>query len=128
MKKLARLILAISISLSGLVTQSAAQSVSSLLQGATTQAPAVGSTDQLGRDTPSGAVFGFLQVAQAGNYKAAADYLQMSAVRRPSQGPEVAEKLKKLMDSSFVGSPRQLSKNREGSSEFGTLDQQTIGV
>ncbi len=123
MKKLALLILVVWLSLHGL----AAQSVTNLLPGGTQTQPAPATADQLGRDTPSGAVFGFLQVTQAGNFKAAADYLQMSAVRRQSQGPEVAEQLKKLMDSSFVGSPRQLSKNREGSPEFGTLDQQTIG-
>jgi MscS family membrane protein len=124
MKKLALLVLVVSLSLHGL----AAQSVTSLLPGGTQTQPAPAAADQLGRDTPSGAVFGFLQVTQAGNYKTAADYLQMSAVRRPTQGPELAEKLKKLMDSSFVGSPRQISKNRDGSPEFGTLDQQTIGV
>ena len=39
-------------------------------------------------------MLGFLQAAQDGNYKAAADYLQMSAARRQSQGPDLAEKLK----------------------------------
>jgi hypothetical protein len=36
---------------------------------------------------PSGIVIGFLQVAQAGNYKAAADYLQISAARRGRRLP-----------------------------------------
>ncbi|MGA8501483.1 MAG: hypothetical protein WB683_08055, partial [Candidatus Sulfotelmatobacter sp.] len=33
-------------------------------------------TDALGRGTPYGTVFGFLQAAQAGNYSIAAQYLQ----------------------------------------------------
>jgi MscS family membrane protein len=127
MKKLARLVLAISIAVAGFSTQLPAQSVTSLLQGA---APATtpGSTDQLGRDTPSGTVLGFLQQAQNGNYKAAADYLQMSAAHRQSQGSDTAEKLKVLMDRAFVGSLRRLGTRSDGNPEFGTVDQQTIGT
>ncbi|MGA6987135.1 MAG: mechanosensitive ion channel family protein [Terriglobales bacterium] len=125
MKKLALLVLVVFLALQSL----AAQSVTSLLQaGAQTQAPTSASADQLGRDTPSGTVLGFLQAAQAGNYKTAADYLQMSAAHRQSQGPELAEKLKVLMDRSFVGGLRRLSTRSDGSPEFGTADQQTIGI
>lgn len=86
-------------------------------------------SDPLGRDTPSGTVLGFLQAAQAGNYKTAAEYLQMSAVRRQSQGPEMASKLKVLMDRAFVGNMRRLSTRPEGGEDNGgNLDQQTIGV
>src|ERR1700745_631463 len=50
-------------------------------------APTSGSANQsapdpLGRDTPSGTVFGFLQAAQSGNYSTAAQYLQLSNARR----------------------------------------------
>ncbi len=106
-----------------------AQSVSSLLQGgAQAQAPAPASADSLGRDTPSGTVLGFLQAAQNGNYKAAADYLQISAAHRQSQGPALANKLKVLMDRAFVGTVRRLSTRPEGNPEYGTPDQQTIGT
>jgi MscS family membrane protein len=125
MKKLALLVLVVFVSLQSLV----AQSVTSLLQaGAQAQAPTATAADQLGRDTPSGTVLGFLQAAQAGNYKTAADYLQMSAAHRQSQGSELAEKLKVLMDRSFVGGIRRLSTRSDGSPEFGTTDQQTIGI
>jgi MscS family membrane protein len=125
MKKLALLALVISLSLHGLM----AQSVTSLLPGgAQTQAPTPAPTDELGRGTPSGTVLGFLQAAQAGNYKTAADYLQLSAARRQSQGPDLAEKLKVLMDRAFVGSLRRLSTSPEGSPEYGGTDQQTIGT
>jgi MscS family membrane protein len=73
-------------------------------------------------------VLGFLQAAQTGNYKTAADYLQLSAARRQSQGSDLAEKLKVLMDRSFVGSLRRISTRSEGSPEFGVADQQTVGV
>ena len=82
MKKLALFVLFVSVSHHGLM----AQSVTSLLPGgAHAQAATLAPADELGRGTPSGAVFGFLQAAQAGNYKTAADYLQMSTARRQSQ-------------------------------------------
>ncbi len=106
-----------------------AQSVTSLLQsGAQAQAPLPASADPLGRETPSGTVVGFLQAAQTGNYRAAADYLQISAVHRQSQGPGLANKLKVLMDRAFVGSQRRLSTRPEGNPEYGTSDRQTIGT
>jgi MscS family membrane protein len=118
MKKLSLLVLIVSFSLPGL----SAQSVTSLLQrGTQTPAPTPASSDPLGRDTPSGTVLGFLQAAQNGDYKSASDYLQLSAARRQSQGPQLAEKLKVLMDRAFVGSLRRLSTSPEG-------DQQTIGM
>jgi MscS family membrane protein len=94
---------------------------------AATQPPAK-AADPLGRQTPSGTVFGFLEAAQAGNYRHAADYLQMSAARRQSLGADVARKLKVLMDRAFVGSLRGLSTRPEGTADSGVSDQQTIGT
>ena len=125
MKKLALLVLVVFLSLHGLM----AQSVTSLLPGgAKAQTPTPAPTDELGRGTPSGTVLGFLQAAQAGNYQTAADYLQMSTARRQSQGADLAEKLKVLMDRTFVGSLRKLSTSPEGNPDYGVLDQQTIGI
>ena len=105
-----------------------AQSVPGLLKTAPAAPPPnPSSADPLGRSTPSGTVFGFLQAAQDGNERAAADYLQMSPARRQSQGPDMAGKLKLLMDSAFVGSLRRISTRPEGDPESGT-DQQTIGT
>ncbi len=119
MKKLSFLILLVSICANTLT----AQSVTGLLKGGSqSPEPATASADPLGRETPSGTVFGFLQVAQAGNYRAAADYLQMSAARRQSQGPELARKLKVLMDRAFVGNMRRISTHAEGSPESGDVD------
>jgi MscS family membrane protein len=126
MKKLALLLLLVSVSLCGILSQSVAQSVTKVL-GTSVPASSTPSTDPLGRNTPSGTVFGFLQAAQDGNEKAAADYLQMSAARRQSQGPDLAGKLKLLMASAFVGSLRRISTRPEGDPENGT-EQQTIGA
>jgi MscS family membrane protein len=104
------------------------QSVTGLLNGgAPARDAAAASSDPLGRGTPSGTVLGFLEVAQSGNYKSAADYLQLSTVRRQSQGPELASKLKVLMDRAFVGNVRRISQNPEGSPESGDTGMQTIG-
>jgi MscS family membrane protein len=135
MKKLALLVLVVSLSLHGLMAQSLiaqsllAQSVTSLLSGgAQAQAPTPASADELGRGTPSGAVVGFLKAAQAGNFQTASDYLQISTARRPSQGPELADQLNELMNRAFVGSLQRLSTSPEGNPDFGVLDQQAIGV
>jgi MscS family membrane protein len=129
MKKQAQLVLIVGVLLSGLMLAPlAAQSVSTLLKGGAATPDAAAPTDSLGRDTPSGTVLGFLQAAQNGSYKTAADYLQMSAAHRQSQGADVAEKLKVLMDRAFVGSLRKLSTRPEGNLEYGIPDQQTIGT
>ena len=70
-------------------------------------------TDQLGRDTPYGTVYGFLQAAQAGNYSIAAQYLQMSAGRRQSEGDAMAMKLYAVMNGAFAGNLRP-SRQAEG--------------
>ncbi len=130
MKKLTFLLLVVCLSFQGLRAPSLlAQSVTSLLKpGNQAPVPGPGFADPLGRDTPSGTVLGFLQAAQDGNERTASDYLQMSAGRRQSQGPDVAFKLKALMDRSFVGSLRRISTRPEGTPEIGVSDQQTIGV
>jgi MscS family membrane protein len=56
-------------------------------------------SDQLGRSTPSGSVIGFLQAAQSGNYNIAAQYLQMSAARRQSEGEQIANQLNAVLNS-----------------------------
>ncbi len=129
MKKLALALIVCAFVLGLMPAPLAAQSVPSLLKPATQpQAAASASADPLGRNTPSGTVLGFLQTAQDGNERTAADYLQMSAARRQSQGPDMAGKLKVLMDSAFVGSLRQISTRPEGNPDYGTSDQQTIGA
>jgi MscS family membrane protein len=61
-----------------------------------------GPSDPLGRTTPSGAVLGFLQAAQSGNYSIAAQYLQMSAARRQTEGEQVASQLNAVLNNPKV--------------------------
>jgi MscS family membrane protein len=85
--------------------------------------------DPLGRDTPSGTVFGFLQAAQAGNYSTAAQYLQMNNSKRLAQGENLATKLKVVMDRGFTGNLRRIGNQPEGiPQEDIPLDRQRIGV
>jgi MscS family membrane protein len=124
MKKFALLIFLLALRTSGV----AAQSVTGLLGGTQqTPAPASPKADVLGRTTPSGTVLGFLRAEQDGNDKAAADYLQMSTGRRQTQGPELANKLKTLMDRAFVGHLSRISTAPEGDATNG-IDVQTIGT
>jgi MscS family membrane protein len=128
MRKLALFILVVSLSVQSLAAQTLVAQLNNLLKPTAPSTSASSSSDPLGRTTPSGTVLGFLQVAQDGNERVAADYLQMSAARRQSQGPEMAGKLKVLMDRAFVGSIRRISTRPDGDPEAGTTDQQTVGV
>lgn len=124
MKKSALLFLILVLSLPALP----AQSVAGLLKGTTQQKQGTAQSDPLGRDTPSGTVLGFLQAAQSGDYRAAADYLQMSPSHRQSQGVAIAQKLKVLMDRAYVGSLRHLSTNIEGNPDNDRPDLEVIGT
>jgi len=85
--------------------------------------------DPLGRETPSGSVFGFLQAAQAGNFKTAEQYLQLKLAQRRSEGEELAEQLKMVMDHGFVGNLNRISNSPEGTPQEGVpLDQQKVGT
>ena len=78
--------------------------LSQVLPSATTAATAASApVDPLGRTTPSGTMLGFLQAAQSGDYGIAAQYLQMSAARRQSEGEQMASKVKVVLDSAFTG-------------------------
>src|SRR5271155_5196330 len=94
------------LSIAGWIPALAQSPLSQILQPS--PAPSTSSntvTDALGRSTPNGTVFGFLQAAQSGNYSIAAQYLQMSAARRrQSDGEELAANLKIVMDRAYAGS------------------------
>jgi MscS family membrane protein len=85
--------------------------------------------DPLGRDTPSGTVYGFLQAVQAKNYSIAAQYLQMTNARRAAQGQEIATKLKDVMDRAFTGNLRRISTQADGTPQDGVAkDRQRLGT
>jgi len=107
----------------------AQKSLSQILPATTAAKPADAPTDPLGRQTPNGTLFGFLQAVQAGNFVNAAQYLQMSPARRNLQGEQIATQLKAVLDSSaFVGSLRAVSTNPEGTLQPGLpSDHERIG-
>ena len=85
--------------------------------------------DPLGRETPNGTLFGFLQAVQAENFPTAAQYLQLSPARRASQGEQIATELKVVLDSAFVGSLRTISTNPEGTPQPGLPpDHERVGT
>jgi MscS family membrane protein len=87
------------------------------------------STDALGRQTPNGTLFGFLQAMQAGNYLTAAQYLQLSPARRATQGEQLATQLKAVLDGAFVGSLKAISTSPEGSIQPGLpSDRERLGT
>jgi MscS family membrane protein len=85
--------------------------------------------DPYGRTTPYGTVFGFLQAAGSGNYSNAAQYLQMSAARRQSEGDQMAMKLYRVMNVALPGSLKHLSNQPEGAPQEGVpLGRQSVGT
>src|SRR5262249_3584322 len=73
-------------------------------------------------------VYGFLQAAQSGNYSIAAQYLQLNAARRQSEGEQLAMKLKVVMDMALPGSLKGISDQPEGTpQEDVPLDHQKVG-
>ncbi len=84
--------------------------------------------DPLGRNTPSNSVLGFLKAATAGDYTIAAQYLQMSAARRQSEGEQTATKLKYALDKSFVGNYSRFSQPEGTPQEGVPLGRQKLGT
>ena len=105
-------------------TLSPAQSITEVLQPAPS---ASGPTDPLGRNTPSNSVLGFLKAATAGDYSIAAQYLQMSAARRQSEGEQTAEKLKFVLDKAFTGNYGRFSQPEGTPQEGVALGHQKLG-
>jgi MscS family membrane protein len=107
------------------------KSLSQILQppGEPTKPSEGGPTDPLGRQTPNGTLFGFLQAVPSGNYPAASQYLQLSPARRAEKGEQLATQLKAVLDSAFVGSLRAISTNPEGTVQPGLpSDHERVGT
>jgi MscS family membrane protein len=114
--------------LSVVVLPSDAQ-LTNLLQSPSTSTSS--STDPLGRTTPQSTVLGFLHAAQSGDYSIAAQYLQMSATHRQSEGEQLANKLAFVLNQprAFTGDPRGWSTQPEGTPQEGVaLGHQKLGT
>jgi|SRR5271166_5874332 len=124
----ATIILALAVAACGLLSAQ-----SPLTQILDTSAPAATPSktpsDPLGRDTPYGTIFGFLQAAQAGNNSIAAQYLQLSPARRQSEGEVDSAHLKEVMDKAHSGSLKNVSTQPEGAVQEGVpLGRQNLGT
>src|ERR1700683_3587700 len=106
MSNFSRAIIVFALAAAACLPLSAQSPLTQLLQGSSTAAPLSKTSDQLGRDTPYGSVYGFLQAAQGGDYSIAAQYLQMSAAHRQSDGDALAMKLYVAMNSPCAGNLR----------------------
>jgi MscS family membrane protein len=98
-------IIFLALALAACVPLSAQSPLSQILQSTTPANPS-GKTDPLGRDTPYGTVYGFLQAAQSQQYSTAAQYLQMSSALRQSEGDTLAMQLNVAMNRAFEGNLR----------------------
>jgi MscS family membrane protein len=99
-----------------------------LPSSATRSTAASAPVDPLGRTTPSGTMLGFLQAAQSGDYGIAAQYLQMSAARRQSEGEQLAAKLKVVLDRAFTGRFNNFTQAEGIPQEGVPLGRQKLGV
>jgi MscS family membrane protein len=113
MSKLFKAIVFLTLGLAASLRLSAQSPLTQILQGSSATSSPSKASDQLGRDTPFGTVYGFLQAAQAGDFSIAAQYLQMSPARRQSEGDALAMKLNTAMNRAFSGSLRP-SRQPEG--------------
>jgi len=130
MSKVFRFIFVLALALAASTPLPAQSALGQLLQPNSSSTTATKSpSDPLGRGTPYGTVFGFLEAAQAGNYAIADQYLQMSAARRQSEGEALAQKLKVVMDTAFAGSLKHVSNQPEGTPQEGVpVDRQNLGT
>jgi MscS family membrane protein len=111
------------------ISAAAQASLGNLLQPSPTTPTTGTPSDPLGRTTPSGSVLGFLQAAQSGNNTIAAQYLQMSAARRQSEGEQLAAQLKRVMDgTAFSGRVGNFTQPEGIPQEGVPLGRQRIGT
>jgi len=131
MSRFSKLISFCMLSLAACLASDAQSPLGQILPPSTTPAssPSNAPVDPYGRTTPSGTVLGFLQAAGSGNYGNAAQYLQMSAAHRQSEGEQMAMKLYTVMNNAFAGSLKHLSTQPEGTPQEGVpLGRQKLGT
>src|SRR3984957_1096041 len=109
-----------------------AQALNQILGGSTSNtAPSTASanTDPLGRGTPRGAIFGFLQSAQLGKNDIAAQYLQLTTAQRRSQGPAIASELLIVINRGFTGNLNRITDQPNGTEQIGVaLGHEQVGM
>jgi MscS family membrane protein len=127
MIRFCKIVLLLIVLLAATVPLSAQGAITQALQ-AVSPAPAAAPSDPLGRTTPSSSIFGFLKAAQAGDYSIAAQYLQMTAARRQTEGEQTASKLKFVLDHVFTGNPSRYNQPEGTPQEGVPLGHQKLGT
>lgn len=85
-------------------------------------------TAHSGRDTPRATVLGFLRAAQAGKYRLAAQYLQLTETEREHRGAEIAREFSEVLDQLYVGNLDLISNSPEGTLDDGLpSDREIVG-
>jgi MscS family membrane protein len=88
-----------------------------------------GNSDPLGRTTPRGAVFGFLQSAQLGKDEAATQYLQLTNAQRRNEGKQLAEQLLVVINRGFSGNVNGITDQPGGTEQIGVpLGHEQVGM
>jgi MscS family membrane protein len=126
-----KLILALILCLAASLPSAAQSPLSGILQSSSPTSTPNSASDPLGRTTPQSTVLGFLHAAQSGDYSIAAQYLQMNAARRQSDGEQLARKLDFVLNQShaFTGTPGGWSTQPEGTPQEGVpLGRQKLGT
>src|SRR5215475_8784973 len=83
--------------------------------------------DPLGRDTPRGAVLGFIKAIERENYELAAQYLDTKL--KPQQRQEVAQQLGEVLNRKLSTNLDRLSRKAEGDLEDGLANNlERVGV
>jgi MscS family membrane protein len=110
--------------LSGVAWSQTAQASQQTQAGAVTP-PA----DSLKRETPYGAVTGFLKAAEQGNYDLAASYLQLPRKKPSVRDKATARELEAALNHHYFGSLDQVSREPEGNVSDGLPpDREAIGT
>jgi MscS family membrane protein len=128
MSKLSKAIVFLTLGFAASLPLSAQSPLTQILQGSSAASTPPKASDQLGRDTPYGTVYGFLQAAQSGDYSIAAQYLQMSPARRQSEGDALTMKLNTAMNRAFSGSLRPSRQPEGNMQEDVPSGQQRLGT
>lgn len=85
-------------------------------------------TAHSGRETPRATVLGFLRAAQAGKYRLAAQYLQLTETEREHRGAEIAREFSEVLDQLYVGNLDLISNSPEGTLDDGLpSDREVVG-
>ena len=80
----------------------------------------------LGRETPRGAVLGFIRAAQAENYEVAVEYFQPRRKSTPEQELELAKQLQEILNARFGTSLDAITEDPQGRGNGGPPHDQVV--